>query len=682
MSSKRRKGRSRSPLRSRQDRSPSRGNPRRSSIHRQYRYRDDYDRYGCDDGYRPHRYDASNRSGQDDDRNRSDDRGPSPQPRRRNSSQASQHPHRYMALRPSRAPLNLRTPSLRGQSSRAGRELPYRDDRPKEIPQTYRDKCGACKEGHDIRFCPYPNTKDGRTKICPICDTSKHAWYTCEHYNEEDTGLQWIVCWTNRRGLSVIVHNASLHELFYKKVHLGNVKKAVEDRVRALNMKPGPLSPAFVKRLMPPQDDDDYVQQQLREGRRLPWELEKEDLESNMDRLKKVIEDPETENMQLDKRINGTKTTYVPKAGKLKYFRELHQKNRRDEQTAQQNSDVYKSMESLDLRSSFPKRPPRIRGNLFRTVQRNKFGSAENQDAMKVTCGNCGTEGHRPVDCPDDCRQCGQDMRIHRGYNGHCNLGACLCCDNPGHTGAECDRPCRLCFISDKGSSKAIKDCSDHCQYHVCLIENKSHHVMCVDGHGECPQCQKRHWHQDCPEWLATVCAMQDCRTVDCKQHCSFCGGPRMAVIWAKCPSAWKTNDENSNRRKHIIRGLVDRWHLHLEQNQWTRQEVTDGDICKDAWCQLRCKKHNDHLVTADSLWNLRLNAWRKAVTFLQQNAEGSLIEAALVLAVPECQQCFALSYTGWNVEDFQARNTGEVTEWGKEFLSEFPVAREEAPVE
>lgn len=655
-SSRKPRNRSRSPPHSRQDRSPSRGNPGRSSIHRQYRERDSYNRYGCDDGYHPHSYDASIRGGQD--RNRSDDRGPSPQPRRRESSQGSQSQRGSMPPPPSMLPRGPITPNLRGQLSRARRKPPYRDYRPKEIPRTFRDKCGACKEGHDIRFCPYPNTEDGRTKICPICDTSKHAWYTCEHYNEEDTGLQWIVCWINRRGLSVLVHNASLHELFYKKVHLGNVKKPVEDRVRALNMKAGPLSPAFVQRLMPPQDDDDYVQQQLGEGRQLPWELEKEVLESNMDRLGKVIEDPETKNMQLDKLINGTKTTYVPKAGKLKYFRELHQKNRKDEQTAQQNSDVYKSMESLDLRSSFPKRPPRIRGNLFRTVQRTKYRSAENQGAMEVTCGNCGTEGHKPVECTHDCRQCGQGMRLHRGYNGHCNLGACLCRDNPGHTRAECDRPCRLCLISNKESSTAIKDCSDHCQYHTCMIEDKTHHVTCVDNHRECPECHKRHWHQDCPEWLARVCALRDCRIVDCNQHCRLCGGPRMAGIWANCPDVWKTPDEVSQTWMHVIRGLVSRWHLHLDHNQWTREEVTDGDIGKDAWCQLRCNKHNEHVVTVDSLSSLRLNAWRKAVTCLQQNTEGGLKEAALVLAVPECQRCFASAYAGCNGNDFQDRNT------------------------
>jgi hypothetical protein len=184
-----------------------------------------------------------------------------------------------------------------------------------------RDKCGACKKGHDIRFCPYPNTEDGRTEICPVCDTSNHAWYKCDYYGEKDAWLQWDICWVNRRGLPKIVHGNSLYEVFVAKIHQGDNKKSIEERIRVLNTRAGPLSPDFVKRLMPPKDDDDFVHQQLLDGRRLPWDLDKEVLESNTDRPDKVIEDPETKDMQGWGLFHDTKTDFVPKAGKLNYFR-------------------------------------------------------------------------------------------------------------------------------------------------------------------------------------------------------------------------------------------------------------------------------------------------------------------------------------------------------------------------
>lgn len=182
-----------------------------------------------------------------------------------------------------------------------------------------------------VRFCPYPNTEDGRTKICPVCDTSKHAWYQCVHYDEKDTQLQWGVCWVNRRGLPTLVHDQSLHGIFLTKLDLEDEETPFESRLRALNTQAGPLSPAFVKRLLPPEGSDFCVQQQLRAGRRLPWQLDREILESPMDRPDQAIEDPATRDMQVGNFIPDTKTSYVPKAGKQKYFQSLDRKKRNGE---------------------------------------------------------------------------------------------------------------------------------------------------------------------------------------------------------------------------------------------------------------------------------------------------------------------------------------------------------------
>lgn len=103
----------------------------------------------------------------------------------------------------------------------------------------------------------------------------------------------------NRRGLPTLVHGNSLQGIFLTELNLEDEETPFEDRLRALNSKAGPLSPALVKRLLPPSGSDSCVQQQLRAGRRLPWQLGKEILESPMSRSDQAIEDPATKDMQV-----------------------------------------------------------------------------------------------------------------------------------------------------------------------------------------------------------------------------------------------------------------------------------------------------------------------------------------------------------------------------------------------
>lgn len=135
----------------------------------------------------------------------------------------------------------------------------------------------------------------------------------------------------NRRGLPTLVHDNSLHGIFLTELNLEDEETPFEDRLRALNSKAGPLSPALVKRLLPPSGSDSCVQQQLRAGRRLPWQLGKEILESPMSRSDQAIEDPATKDMQVGNFIPDTKTSYIPKAGKQKYFQSLDRKKRNGE---------------------------------------------------------------------------------------------------------------------------------------------------------------------------------------------------------------------------------------------------------------------------------------------------------------------------------------------------------------
>ncbi|KAG8156996.1 hypothetical protein KVR01_013218 [Diaporthe batatas] len=369
MSSRRYRDRSRSPppASDGRDRSPSPEATGRSGRHRAYRQRDDYDRddydgnsydggsYGRDD-YDREDYDRDSHDRDSHDRDSHDDEyeqhgyDNNNQPRHVSHDSSTVITGRnptvtvnYFfegATPPDNAPRGYMPPRVShiGNDGRHFRMFQWgpgssiqRGQPKKQIPEAMRDKCGACREDHDIRFCPYPNTEDGRTKICPICDTSKHAWYQCVHYEEDDTHLQWEICWVNRRCLPTLVHDHSLHGIFLKKLNLEDEETPFEIRLLVLNTEAGPLSPAFVKRLLPPNGSDSCVQQQLWIGRQLPWQLDKDILESSMFRPEWAIEDPATKDMQVGNFIPDTKTSYVPKAGKQEYFKSLDRKKRNGE---------------------------------------------------------------------------------------------------------------------------------------------------------------------------------------------------------------------------------------------------------------------------------------------------------------------------------------------------------------
>lgn len=188
------------------------------------------------------------------------------------------------------------------------------------IPKTNRDSCGACGNGHDIRYCPYPNTLDGRTKICPICDTSDHAWFQCEYY-EQDAEQQWEICWMNRSCLPTLVHNTPLQEIFASKA-ISVIEKTDTDAMFAsqvLGGVPGPLSPGFVINLIHPGSDNSCAQ--LTIMGLLPWKLERQVLESSQ-RAFESVRDPLTNFMRMETRVKGTKSNKhdVPKARTLEFF--------------------------------------------------------------------------------------------------------------------------------------------------------------------------------------------------------------------------------------------------------------------------------------------------------------------------------------------------------------------------
>lgn len=609
-------------------------------------------------GNRGNHGNRGNRGNRGNDRGRTNDRSQSRQPRPREPSQSSQAARGSMPPPPSTSPLRPKKRDKKGQSGQASKE----DSLKMGIPDAKRDKCGACDGDHDIRYCPSPNTEDHRTKICPICDTTKHAWCDCKYYVEGDFHEQFNVLWMNRRGLPVLVYDISLHEVFLNKLHLEKGAASLEDRARMFNQKAGPLTPKFVERLLPPKDSDDEVQRQLQNGRELPWQLGKVDRESVFSRPDKMIVDPDTNNMKVGNILHGTRTTKTPKAGKQKYsivLEEAVQKGRKEQEVAKRNSDVFDPIRALKLTSSSQKTAS-VRTTGSRVIPRSKFGQTDD-DEMADPCNNCGSDGHAIKGCPSPCKQCGDSLQHHEDSitSGQCTQG-CMCNNEPGHTKGACTRPCRLCRIKDRDSTTQIKDCVEHCPYHLSDIEDKEDHLPCKRRHTSCPTCKGRHWHQDCPQWLGTLCVRQDCLATQCNIHCRICGGQNIDEIMAFFPN----NDNIAYRQQ--VQSLVQTWHQYLDNLQWERIPSPDADIKQSTWSMLRCKLHHD-LVTADArtLDQLRVATWKAVANCVRGGfTTETIAEAEIMLRIPECRACFDRKYEA-GTADFVTRKPGILSSLG-----------------
>lgn len=488
------------------------------------------------------------------------------------------------------------------------------------------EKCGACSQNHDIRYCPYPNTEDGRIKICPICNSSKHAWFECWYY-KRDVKEQWTICWENRRCLPTLVHDAPLDEIFHSRVSLARDTSNTDgpSPIESFNSLPGPLSPAFVKKLMPLDVGDAHIHQELQEGRRVPWDLKREVLEDNAWRSKGAIRDKSTIDMRIDRFIDGTRSSAegVPAASK-DFFHD---------NTMKANNDVYNQILAKKPLPSVKAMKPR------RNYAHGKWSKPFEEDEIAVTCGNCATEGHETLNCPSPCKECGVSMQHHAGLlvDGQCKRG-CLCRDNPGHNRLDCDRLCRLCAIENWDSTTVLKDCNKHCQFHMCSVGPGSEHSRCIEEHKDCPLCHGRHWHQDCPQWLRTLCLRQDCLTIECKFHCHMCGGSNIDEIISLLPK-----NDNLFYKQHV-EALVRTWHEFLDTWQWQRvpAPMAAANVKSSPWSLLRCKRHGSITVDACTLNKKRADTWKMVVDCVRGGfTEETVSKAERLLQVPECQACF-----------------------------------------
>jgi hypothetical protein len=160
-------------------------------------------------------------------------------------------------------------------------------------------------------------------------------------------------------------------------------------------------------------------------------------------------------------------------------------------------------------------------------------------------------------DCLTPCTRCGLPMKRHSRVTKKCEAG-CICSDKPGHKKDDCDRLCRFCVLEDRNSNRKIPDCKRHCPLHVTVVDaGPVDHRCCVQNHKACPSCKERHWHQDCPHRLSTMCLLGGCRGSHCVSHCKVCGGfIRIDELKKACPNGFDQPSWDNN-----IRILMHHWH-------------------------------------------------------------------------------------------------------------------------
>lgn len=165
--------------------------------------------------------------------------------------------------------------------------------------------CPNCGADHPLKACPCPNTDDGRLQACFECNTTKHAWFQCLNYFEnqfEDFSYVYIA----RQGLCPLVHNKALHKLWREHFDILDY----ENQQLTLQ-RPGPLTPQFVLRMLG--NDPEVGRQMKYEHRLLPWDLSKYCLIHDNLRVKYAVLDPETNPMSHEVEYEGTETGYDQK---------------------------------------------------------------------------------------------------------------------------------------------------------------------------------------------------------------------------------------------------------------------------------------------------------------------------------------------------------------------------------
>lgn len=511
----------------------------------------------------------------------------------------------------------------------------------REEPATRRPPCPNCGRDHPLRYCPCPNTEDGRLQACVSCNTTDHAWFTCDDY-EPDHKKAFSVAFMGRLGLCPLVHNVPLHIVWAARFY--EIRDSWGEQSRDLF---GPSTPQFVMRMLTLGRDDPEIGRQMDEGRVLPWDLDRANLTKFAQRVRHVVLDPTTNPMSEQVIFEGTATrrdnvTRIVPAQP----RPPGSTGATADSTPEPASPVKKEEEAQPL--------PADQISLLQP----SHGLSEMQH-----CHNCKKPGHVFGGCKDPCSQCHEQLNtaehMEEWREGQRCRYLCWCGEEPGHAYTKCPRPCRACVEEKHDTAGAsVGQCGVHCHVHPrCAAgeDETDHHDCATRLRGECPTCGSvgEHWGQDCPAWLRGMCMERSCRKDGCAVHCLHCGMEHLADA-AVLPGIQGAYGHTLQGRDAIER-LSSYWHDQIHR-QWER--VDAKNVSHDVpWTVLRCINHADVELPLEKLKQIRANTLLQVVREMRADPAIRDPTQCQVLQLPECPRCFAEQDEGtWLYEDRRPR--------------------------
>lgn len=508
-------------------------------------------------------------------------------------------------------------------------------------PKPKPNPCCNCGGDHRVVYCPMPNTQDGRLQVCLECNTTDHAWYTCNRFTRNGKN-EYFKLWVCRMGLCCIVHDKPAQLLWMNFVY----SDASTDTLDMAHKRPGPSTPAFVLRMLDSSKNYADIQNQLMEGRVLPWNLETNILQNNTERINKVVLDPMTCHMTEGTILEGTGTSKKdeirlrPMPATLAWV--------------MNDDNSYGADEPMLDASPVPIAPRRgfasvVSAGLRATARAMLNMPDENPPPFdpklaNTPCGNCGVCGHVFNDCNKRCVQCNRLVKGSRHPEklepGQRCPYRCWCGEKVYHSYERCPVPCRPCVLAGKENVPSVGNCEQHCPVHPEPDGVEIHEECSLDLFGQCQICDRtyRHWPQDCPKWLSGFCCIRsDCMQKEC-EHCHECG----MANFVGATKFQQLNDKYGvgEQEMHSLKRLWDYWHGKIHQS-WKRDFDAHG---KKPWMMLRCPIHQNVVKKAEDLDQLHETKWEYVLAKRRDKPD---IPLGHSLSLPECPECFFAATDG-----------------------------------
>lgn len=536
-------------------------------------------------------------------------------------------------------------------------------------------KCVNCSGNHHGKFCPHPNTADGRLQYCRVCNTTDHPMFKCPSTSSDYlTPMEYKIFWVDRIGLPILVHNKPLHVILANKLATEQERDSTLNNVILVN--PGPLSPFFVQALKAPNHavtptrgeplvDPRHIRNEKEKGKKMPWELKDIDLRSRFRRIATVILDPLTIHPDGSRIIHGTVTEWNEQLQLIDCKPKTPvpvpvldtQMTDAQPQPAPHPTILEEATEALQdgtlLQSRHNTGASRVESR--RSIRRPRRADPSHNEG-EPWCDNCDKSGHLYTQCIEPCVHCGtrpgtpshQTAEGGAGLTG-CNF-ACHCRPRSHHMPHQCKVICRLCPTLQPQPNLEIHtvgQCHWCCHYCGTKITPENNHQDCevIPYFGKCLECDREyaHWRQDCDSWLSKLCLHQECAMDDdhCVKHCLACGVPLDYMGMEKCP-----NTES----------ISNSFHQHVCQ-QWSRKSETvfSGNLPNST---LVCKDHPEPARTIDDIARIRQASMNRINAVIQARPDVTAFDPELIaiMGLPECPLCYSAKYPTADQDDHRNR--------------------------